>query len=370
MKKHAIIPIFIPHRGCPNDCVFCNQRSITARQDDVTPEDARATIETWLTTLEGRVPTIEVAFFGGSFTGIPMEEQSAFLQVAKAYKDAGRIHKIHLSTRPDYIDRAILDNLRRFDVDVIELGVQSFDDDVLRTSGRGHSAAAARNSSCLIKEYGFTLGIQLMIGLPGDTLEKDIYSARETVKLAPSLARLYPTVILKDTALYDMYRAGTYKPMDQEDAVRRTKEMYKLLDAAGIQIIRVGLKSSDLIAASTSQNSTGGQVAAGTFHPAFRQLVEGEIARESLEDQVRQLFPDSCPTVLFVSNRKDRNNLFGHKGCNRAYFASKYPWLNIRYVTDQEAGLDLPPGRYQVLVQQCGSLGSSWSEPAKGVRKK
>lgn len=427
MKQHAIIPIFIPHRGCPNDCVFCNQRSITARQDTVTPEDAKNTIETWLSTLEGHTPTIEVAFFGGSFTGIPMEEQTAFLKVAKAYKDAGRIHKIHLSTRPDYIDRPILDQLRRFDVDVIELGVQSFDDDVLRTSGRGHGSAVTYESSRLIQEYGFTLGIQLMIGLPGDTLEKDLYSARETVKIGPALARLYPTVILKDTALYDMYLAGVYQPMSQDDAVLRTKEMYKILDAAGIQIIRVGLKSSDLItaqaatpaasaqpeagrrtcshsgihsgihsgshsdshsssrseigshteaatpaarlstspagAAEPAATGTTSQVAAGTFHPAFRQLVEGEIARESLEAQIRALFPALChanatgtgcpqsppPAVLFVSCQKDLNNLFGHKSCNRTYFAERYPWLNIRYATDRQVGLKVPPGRYLVL---------------------
>lgn len=353
MKKHAIIPIFIPHRGCPNDCVFCNQRKITARQDDVTPENVKETIETWLTTLEGRVETIEAAFFGGSFTGLPLEEQSAFLAVAKTYKDAGRIHKIHLSTRPDYIDRPVLDNLRAFDVDVIELGVQSLDDAVLRTAGRGHDAAVVYESSKLIQEYGFTLGIQLMVGLPGSTLETEIYSAKETVKIGPSIARLYPTVILPETQLYHMYQAGVYQPMTEEDAVERTKEMYKILDDAGIQIIRVGLKSSDIL----NDTETGG--AAGTFHPAFRQLVEGAIARESLESQVQKLYPGiqdlhapgyiPCPTALFVSSAKSRNNLFGHGSANREYFAEHYPQLNIKYVIDQSVGLNLPEGRYLVL---------------------
>ena len=132
MKKHAIIPVFIPHRGCPNDCVFCNQKAITARQPDVTPDDVRDIIETYLPTLTGRgLETIEVAFFGGSFTGLPIEEQSAFLAVASEYKRKGLIDKIHMSTRPDYIDKEILDNLRRWDADTIELGVQSFDDAVL-----------------------------------------------------------------------------------------------------------------------------------------------------------------------------------------------------------------------------------------------
>ena len=370
MKKHAIIPIFIPHRGCPNDCVFCNQRKITAHQTPVLPEDIHTTVETWLSTLEPRhMETIELAFFGGSFTGIPMEEQTAFLQAAKSYKDAGRIHQIHLSTRPDYISREILDNLKRWGVDVIELGVQSFDEDVLRASGRGHDAACVYESSRLIQEYGFTLGIQLMIGLPGDTMEKDVFSARETVKIGPSIARLYPTVVIRDTALYDMYLSGAYTPMAEEDAVERTKAMYQILDDAGINIIRVGLKSSDIIidAPSGAFPASSG-IAPGTFHPAFRQLVEGAIARESLEAQILSLYPEiqnvqdtapdpaACPSAYFVSNEKSRSNLFGHKSTNRIYFAKNYPWLNIQYVTDTQLGLQLPDNRY--LVVGAGRTGS------------
>ncbi len=351
MKKHAIIPIFIPHRGCPNDCVFCNQRKITARQDTVTPETARQTMETWLTTLGG-VETVEVAFFGGSFTGIPMEEQSAFLAAAKEYKDAGKIHQIHLSTRPDYINREILDNLKRYSVDVIELGVQSLDDQVLKAAGRGHDADCVYRAAEMIKEYRFTLGIQLMVGLPGSSLEAEIYSAEETVKIGPQLARLYPTVVLPETELYEMYCTGSYEPMTEADAVRRTKEMYKILHSAGINIIRVGLKASDIM----TDSRAGG--AANTFHPAFRQLVEGEIARETLEQQVNQLYPgirdphrdlwQFCPVCRFISTEKDRNNLFGHKGVNKEYFAQKYPGLNIEYVTDKQAGIRLAEGEYQV----------------------
>lgn len=359
MKQHAIIPIFISHRGCPNDCVFCNQRAITAKQGDVTVDDVKNTIETWLTTLKNRsIKTIEVAFFGGSFTGIPLEEQQAFLNVAKEYKQRGKIQKIHLSTRPDYIDESILNHLKSYTVDVIELGVQSLDDEVLRLSGRGHDSKIVYRSSQLIQDFGFTLGIQLMIGLPGDTLQKDIYSAKETVKIGPQIARLYPTVVIKDTNLYTQYQSGTYLPLTEKDAVMRTKAMYQILDQAGIRIIRVGLKSSDLI--STQQNPNG-QIAANTFHPAFRQLVEGEIAREAIEAQIHDLFPGldkdptqnpaPCPSVLFISNEKSWNQLFGHKGCNRNYFANKYPSLNIRYVKDTDAGFNLKDHQYLVLDQ-------------------
>lgn len=210
-KKHAIIPIFIPHKGCPNDCIFCNQRKITARSAAVSPEDVRTTIRTWLTTLQD-VPVVEAAFYGGSFTGIPLEEQRAYLEVAREYKENGAIQKIHLSTRPDYITPEILDNLKEYSVDTIELGVQSFDEDVLRQSRRGHTVQQVYDAVAQIQDYGFELGIQLMIGLPGDTMEKCLHSTRETARLRPQLARLYPTIVLDETDLYEEYRQGMYTP--------------------------------------------------------------------------------------------------------------------------------------------------------------
>lgn len=355
MKKHAIIPVFIPHKGCPNDCVFCNQKAITARTADVTPEDVKNLIERYLPTLQGRnLETIEVAFFGGSFTGIPMEEQSAFLAVAKEYKDKELIHKIHMSTRPDYINEDILDNLKKYDADIIELGVQSFDPEVLAASNRGHKAEDVYKACDLIKEYGFELGIQLMIGLPEDSLEKCIFSAKEAVRIGPSIARLYPTIVLNDTELLEMYRRGEYQPMTTNEAVAITKEMYKILDGAGINIIRVGLKSTDLIA-------EGGEVRGHTYHPAFRQLVEGEIAREQLEAQLQALLstwgesqlqalepkpgPPEAQSFAFLSNGVSFSNMIGNSRANKLYFEEKYPQLKIRFKTDQT----LEDGQYIVV---------------------
>ena len=332
MKKHAIIPIFIPHRGCPNDCVFCNQKAITARQADVTPEGVRNIIEEYLPTLTGRgLQTIEVAFFGGSFTGIPMEDQSAFLAVALEYKQKGLIDKIHMSTRPDYINREILDNLLKYDVDVIELGVQSFDPAVLEASNRGHAVEDVYRACDLIKSYGFELGIQLMIGLPADSLESCIFSAQETVRITPSIARLYPTIVLNDTELLNMYRRGEYKPLSTDEAVAITKEMYRIISSAGINIIRVGLKSTDLINDSDSdQNQTVGH----TFHPAFRQLVEGEIAREDLEEQLKDLISKGCRSAVFRSNGVSFSNMIGNARRNKIYFAEKYPEIKIVFKRD------------------------------------
>lgn len=351
MKKHAIIPIFIPHQGCPNDCVFCNQKAITARRPDVSEEEIRNTIETWLSTLKDRpgIEMVEIAFFGGSFTGIPLEKQSAYLAIAADYKRRGLVQKIHLSTRPDYIDAKILSNLKAFGVDVIELGAQSFDDRVLQAAGRGHDSAAIYQAAEQIKAYGFELGIQLMIGLPGDSHQACLSSAQKTADIGPDIARLYPTVIISGTQLMEMYRAGDYQPLTNEDAVKTTKEMYKILTAAGINIIRVGLKSSDLI-----DNSA--QVGGNTFHPAFRQLVEGAIAREKMESLLQKtilrkrpdtpcLAPFTDRNVTFFSNEKWFSNMIGHKACNKAYFADRYSELAFVYRT-----CDLADGSVAIAV--------------------
>ncbi len=324
MKTHAIIPIFIPHEGCQNDCVFCNQKKITAKSTPVLPSDIKNTIDTYLSTIDkNTVKTVELAFFGGSFTGLPIETQNLYLSEAFKYKKLGEIDKIHLSTRPDYINHEILDNLKKFEVSIIELGVQSFDPDVLSASKRGHGVSDIYNACNLISEYGFTLGIQLMIGLPHDSKEKCIESAKKTAKIKPALARLYPTVILEDTELLNMYQNGKYTPLSQEYAVDITKEMYKILFSAGINIIRIGLKSSDLI----NQNTV-----ISDFHPAFRQLVEGEIAKEELEAKLNlELSNSKCNKFHFESNSFSFSNMIGNNGINKRYFFTKYPNISIKF---------------------------------------
>lgn len=335
MKTHAIIPIFIPHAGCPHDCVFCNQKAITARTAPPSLDDTIAAIERNLATIKRNpaIKTTEIAFFGGSFTGIPMEEQSAYLKIAKSYKDRGLIDKIHMSTRPDYINEEILDNLKKYDADIIELGVQSFDPDVLRLSARGHSPEIVYESSALIKKYGFTLGIQLMIGLPGDSYEKCMDSVAQTIKIAPQIARLYPTVVIEDTGLFEMAKRGTYKPLTENEAVMTTKDMYRALTGAGINVIRVGLKSTDII------NSESGVIGAGSYHPAFRQLVEAEIAKEDMEALLAELLPkfstNSANIITFSSAPESFSNMIGNSRSNKIYFEQKYPDIHFRFKTDK-----------------------------------
>ena len=324
MKKHAIIPIFIPHLGCPNDCVFCNQRRITAKINAVTEDDVMNTINKYMSTLDkDELDCLEISFYGGSFTGLSTLEQNRYLDIAYDMKNRGEIDAIHLSTRPDYISVEILDNLKEHSVDTIELGVQSFDDEVLLKSNRGHTAFDVYRACDLIKEYGFNLGIQLMIGLPGDSRETCIYSANETVKIKPELARLYPTVIIDDTKLLDMYNDGEYVPYSIGESISITKDMYMILDQAGINIMRVGLKSTDFISDETTYGNT--------YHPAMRQLVESEIAREIIERQIKP----SDREITVLSSKRNVSNAAGHNGINRKYFKEKYPDLRISFKSDE-----------------------------------
>lgn len=341
MKKHAIIPVFIPHRGCPNDCIFCNQKIITARTADITPADVRDLIERYLPTLSDRgLEEIEVAFFGGSFTGIPLEDQSAFLEVAFEYKKAGLIDKIHLSTRPDYIDERILDNLQKYAADVIELGVQSFSPEVLEICRRGHTADDVYRACSLIREYGFTLGIQLMTGLPGDTRERAIASAEAAVSLHPELARLYPTVVLPDTELAEMCRKKKFIPLTEAESVEITSEMYKILDAAGIKILRVGLKSTDLVTPDTDMG--------GSYHPAYRQLVEGLIALQQMEKLLQNAGADDAGTLLFFSNEHSFSSMIGHKACNRKTLEKRYPGKILKWAVNNS----LKDNEYCVKIER------------------
>ena len=218
-KNYYIIPIFVPHAGCPHNCVFCNQDRITGAEDDVTAQTVRDTINDYLETIKNKSATIEVSFFGGTFTGIREEKQRELLKIAKEFKDKKLIDKIRLSTRPDYINEYILNYLKDYGVDIIELGVQSLDEDVLKKAGRGHSAQDVVNASKLIKEHEFVLGHQIMPGLPGDTFEKDMDTTKASLEMKPDICRIYPALVIKDTPMEKMYKCNEYVPYSLEQAV-------------------------------------------------------------------------------------------------------------------------------------------------------
>ncbi len=280
MRKYNI-PIFVPHKGCPFDCVFCNQRKITGSIKDIMPDDVTNTIEEYLKTLPKTDRHIEVAFFGGSFTGIPIDEQNALMSRVTPYIESGEINGIRLSTRPDYINRDILDNLKRFGVTTIELGVQSMVDSVLISSNRGHSAQDVRQSVALICEYDFNLGLQMMTGLPGDTPELSLKTAEEIIKLKPDMVRIYPTLTIKDTYLEKMYQRGEYIPQSLGDSVELSKKLILMFERAGIKVIRVGLQPTEEIDSNAS-------VVAGPFHSSYRELVESSIYFDIISNEVKE----------------------------------------------------------------------------------
>jgi len=302
-NRHYIIPIFVSHEGCPHNCVFCNQNIITGTESRIDGEFTRNTIEQYLKTINRKNAVIEVSFFGGTFTAIDINRQKELLAVAKEYKDNRSIDLIHLSTRPDYIDENILDNLKKYSVDVIELGVQSLDKDVLLKSGRGHSEEDVEKASRMIKEYGFILGHQIMLGLPGDTFEKDIQTAKKSILMKPDIYRIYPSLVIKNTPMETMYNSGTYKPYELYEAVEIAKTIYSMLIANNIKVIRVGLQPTEEI-------NVGRELIAGPFHPAFRELVESMIYNELILSEIPKDYKNK---ILIKINGKDLSKLYAHK---------------------------------------------------------
>ena len=313
MSKKNIIPIFVPHNGCPNDCVFCNQTKITGQGKEINLGEIKDTIYEYLSYFKDK-SDVELAFYGGSFTAIDFNLQNSLLDIAREYKNKGLIKEIRMSTRPDAIDENILLNLKKYLVDTIELGVQSLDSGVLKLSNRGHNVDCVYTSSNLIKEYGFNLGLQQMIGLPGDNIEKSIFTAEEFIKLNPHCVRIYPTLVIKDTKLEDDYYKGLYDSLSIDDAVNNIKEVLKLYIKNDINVIRVGLQPTEEI-------NYDGSIVSGPFHPAFRQLVESEIIMDVIKKYFNNKKIDT--EIIIKSSGKNISNIAGQKGRNKSELQKK-----------------------------------------------
>ena len=266
MAKFKIIPIFVPHKGCPHQCSFCNQKHITGQLEEMTSQKARKIVELYLSTIDTQKFRTEIAFYGGSFTAIDIEYQNSLLEVAHEYMQKGFIKGIRLSTRPDSINLNILDNLKRFGVTEIELGVQSLCDNVLFANERGHTAKDVENAVSLIRRYDFSLGLQQMTGLYNDTDEDDLYTAEKICELKPDFVRIYPTLVFNNTNLADYYSKGLYKPHTIEHAVELCTKLKDIYDKNNIKIIRLGLLMSE--------DEAKNNFIAGPYHPRFRELVE------------------------------------------------------------------------------------------------
>lgn len=307
MTKHYNIPVFISHFGCPNACVFCNQKKINGRETDVSLEDLKNTIDQYLKTLP-KNSIKQVAFFGGTFTGISMNLQREYLEVVKNYIDRGDVEGVRISTRPECIDDEILTQLKKNGVKTIELGVQSLDNKVLEATGRHYTYEVVKKSCDLIKSYGFELGVQLMIGLPYADFESDFLSAKKSLELNPDIARIYPTLVIKGTELEFMYKRGFYKSLTLEEAVDRTVKIYSLLELQNINVIRVGLQPAEDLTAD-------GVIISGPFHPAFRDLVENKIYFNFL----KRIYEKEKELDIEV-NERNVSKIVGQKGMNKKTF--------------------------------------------------
>lgn len=324
-KKEYIIPIFIPFLGCPHDCAFCNQVKITNYKDNINKENTIRQINQYLSYFPKNENLKEIAFFGGSFTGLDKKVMISYLEIALNYKKNGIIDRIRLSTRPDYINNSILDILKKYEVDVIELGIQSLDNEILNANERGHSKEDSIRASKLIKDYGFKLGHQIMPGLYKDSFDKAIKTGLESIKMNPDMVRIYPTLVIKDTKLEKLYKEGLYKPLSLDEAIEISSRIYMIYSYKKIPVIRIGLQPTENI-------NEKKDVVAGPFHPSIRQLVETNIHKIYLEELINK-YRLKDKIKIHISNR-EISIIAGNKKANKNYFYKKYG-LVINFENDE-----------------------------------
>lgn len=332
--RHANVAFFVPMAGCPHRCSFCDQHSITGEAKCPTPGEVDACCAKAAAALSGFSAESEIAFFGGSFTMIPREMMVSLLEPAARWVESGAFSGIRCSTRPDAISEEILGLLARYHVRSIELGAQSSDDAVLAANGRGHTFSDTEKASALIRERGFSLGLQMMTGLPGSSPERDIRTARDFISLRPETVRIYPALVLDHTPMANLWREGAYRPQTAEEAASLCAELLDLFEEAGIRVIRVGLHA---------EPSLEKNLLAGPYHPAFREIAESLRFYKKITPEILN-YPKGALTV-FV-NPSEHSKATGQKRANLdSWKAAGY---EIR-ISDDDA---LPYGEFTVCPSE------------------
>ncbi|TVQ10559.1 MAG: radical SAM protein [Bacteroidetes bacterium] len=330
--RHFNIPVFIPELACPFRCVYCNQYTITGSCKTPDVAEVENIIQKHLSTIDPAGSRVEVAFFGGSFTGLEGSLQNQYLEIVQPWLKMKVIDGIRISTRPDYISENILENLRKMGVRAIELGAQSLNQEVLDKSGRGHTIADVENAARMIKSMGFELGLQMMTGLPGDNEEKSLQTARKIVELKADTTRIYPTLVIRDTPLAELYIKGAYMPQTLEDASQLCARLYDVFAPAGVKILRMGLHPSDGF-------FNGETLLAGPFHPAFGELVLSKVWLKKIS-HLPETYSDE--KIVIEVNPAEINSAIGHKAQNRLFLQKYYKKVKFR------ANPDIPRGEYYV----------------------
>ena len=336
MKKHVNVPIFIPHLGCPNQCVFCNQRTISGvEQFDI--DNVKREIEDALSTIDPSQEA-EIAFFGGSFTGIDRALMISLLELAHGYVTDGRVKAIRCSTRPDYISEEILGILKKYGVTTIELGLQSSSDEVLSVTKRGHTREDEAKACDLIVEYGFALVGQMMIGLPASTPESEIETARFIVEHGAVGARIYPTVVFYETELCQMAMCGEYAPISLDDAVERSARVLEIFRESGVSVIRIGLCASDNL-------TNNEKYYAGPNHPALGEMVESSAYYNKIKNRLTKASYDD--SVLRINVPKGHlSKAIGQKRCNYNRLIREFGFAEVIFKEDE----NLPD--YELMIEE------------------
>ena len=335
MARNRILPIFVPHRGCPHQCVFCDQRTISGCRRPVTAEDVtRLLTEALLLAGQGA----EAAFYGGSFTAIPAEQQQELLDAVRPFLQPGAVASVRVSTRPDAITPEALERLRRCGVRTVELGCQSMDDTVLKASGRGHGREVVAPAVALLRQYGFAVVLQMMTGLPEQTDESALESAHALAALQPDGVRLYPTVVVRGTALAERYADGSYRPQTLEEATALGAKILELFLRSDIPVLRIGLQPSEELAQS---------VVAGPYHPALGELVKSRVYRNRAQALLETVKPGSDAVLAVAPNRVSL--MTGQKRCNVHWLRQRYDLHSLRIVPE-------PMEDWEIRLQSSESL--------------
>lgn len=322
-RQHANIPIFLPQLACPHRCIFCNQNHISSQDHVPSPNEAKEIIERNLATIPSNFD-IQIAFFGGSFTCLPIDVQKSYLRVAQPYIESKLVSGIRISTRPDYIDDTILKMLKQYCVTDIELGAQSTNDTILKLSGRGHNREAIKIASEKINDNGFNLGLQMMLGLPGDTKETALQTAHDIIDFGAKTTRIYPTLVVADTPLAKLFEQGKYTPLSVETAIEWTKDIYRLFTENNITILKVGLHPN-------KDFTSNKYLLAGPFHQSFKELVLSEIWHDKLQFLMQQ--DCKLKSINIFVNSEEINNAIGYNSKNKKELSQFYQ--KVTFSTDK-----------------------------------
>lgn len=323
--RRRIIPVFVPHLGCPHQCVFCDQRTISGRNAPAVPE----TVEAALRSAQAVAAWAELAFYGGSFTAVPPRIQSALLEAAQPFRKSGFLTSIRVSTRPDCVDTESLDRLAAYGVEMVELGAQSMSDRVLEASGRGHRAEDTVRACTLLQERGFRVILQMMTGLPASGPEEDLYTARRLAELGPDGVRIYPTLVLRGTALAEMLERGEYRAKTTEETVETCAPIVRIFRERGIPILRLGLHPS---------RELEDKLLAGPYHPALGELVYSRLYRDEAERllMARNRLPE---TITLLVGESALSKMTGRGKANLLWLRDRFRLREVRAMVG-----DLPDG--------------------------